>query len=447
MRSCEDNSNGNTNTTDLPLTLKPHLLHALWLATCCLQPHAYGSAQTKVPFAEKRISPLKDGAAGFLIEDFGYFKEKVLETIALPDSLLGAIPGKEEMSRKADSLFGILQTKGELALAKQDLSVLSLFPLGAEEPKVLANLLFTLNRLGGTKSLSYVVKAGDTLDLTYKISKGHGWDEFEVIEGKEVRFTSSRNPKNKEIAAQIVIEADGIITVNLENKGVLRSKGTFTLTKRAARKNLALRYVCDTVAREVKLMRRIVDTVTEPLISRLVSLSSKRDITSPSVVSVDLPFTPGRNYLAFGFWLGSTGETKQAWEGLAAMEADGNPLTRYALNEMRRNGFFLLPEEENPDIRFSFSQPGNVVVRNAQGKYPSAASMSPTQNTRVNFGTVIVRRKSKAAPSVQMRIENLSRVYEYQALVNVVAVYADVHEEEVSEEEKTCVEYVMLTLS
>ena len=412
-----------------------------------MQAHVSGTAQTKVPFAEKKISKLKDGAAGFLIEDFGYFKEKVLETIAVADSLAASIPGGEELGRKADSLFAILQTKGELALAKQDLSILSRFPLGAEEPKVLANLLFTLNRMGGTKSLTYAVKAGDTLDITYKISKGHGWDEFEVIEGKEVRFTSSRNPKNKDIVAQIVVEADGIVTVNLENKGVLRSKGTFTLTKRAAKRNLALRYVCDTVYNEVKVMTRIVDTVTEPLLSRLVSLSSGRDITRPSVVNVDLPFTPGRNYLAFGFWLGSTLESKQAWEGLAAMEADGDPLTRYVLTEMKRNDFFLLPEEENDDVRFAFSLPGNVAVRDLKGKYPSAASMTPSQNTRGNFGTVLLKKKPKSGPGVKMRIENRSRVYNYQTLVNVVGIYADVHEEEVAQVEKTCVEYVMLSLT
>lgn len=431
----------------MPPALKPLFLSTLLCAVLCLTPQAPGSAQTKVPFVEKKISRLKDGAAGFIIEDFGYFKEKVLETIAVADSLAGAFPGAEELTKKADSLFGILQSKGELALAKQDLSILSRFPLGAEEPKVLANLLFTLNRLGGTKSLSYAVKAGDTLDISYKISKGHGWDEFEVIEGKEVRFTSSRNPKNREIVAQIVVEADGIVTVNLENKGVLRSKGSFTLTKRAAKRNLALRYVCDTLYSEVKTMKRIVDTLTEPLIARVVTLSSKRDITSPSVVTVDLPFTPGRNYLAWAFWLGSVEETKQAWEGLAAMEAEADPLSRYVLTEMRRDDFFLLPEEDNPDVVFSFNQPGNVVVRSPQGKYPSAASMAPSQNTRGNFGAVMMRRKTKSLPSVKMRIENRSKVYDYQALVNVVGVYADVHEEEVALVEKTCVEYVMLTLS
>jgi hypothetical protein len=46
-----------------------------------------------------------------------------------------------------------------------------------------------------------------------------------------------------------------------------------------------------------------------------------------------------------------------------------------------------------------------------------------------------------------MRIENRSRVYNYQTLVNVVGIYADVHEEEVAQVEKTCVEYVMLSLT
>jgi hypothetical protein len=431
----------------LPLPLKPSVRCALLLAVCLLQEHARGYAQIKVPFEEKKISRLKDGASGFLIEDYGYFRDKVLETLSAADSLLASIPDREELKRKADSLFGILQTKGELALAKQDLSVMSLFPLGEEEPKVLANLLFTLNRLGGTKSLSYAVKMGDTLDITYKISKGHGWDEFEVIEGKEVRFTSSRNPKNKDIAAQIVVEADGIITVNLENKGVLRSKGTFTLTKRSAKKNLALRYVCDTVYTEVKAMKRVVDTFTEPLFTRVINLSSKRDITSPSFVTVDLPFTPGRDYLAWGFWLGSTLETRQSWDGLLAMEAEADPLTSYAMTELKRKGFFLLPEEENPDIRFAFSQSGNAAVRDFQGKYPSSASMAPSANTRANYGTVIIRKKSKSAPSVKLKIENQSRVYDYQTLVNVVGIYADSHEEEVALVEKTCVEYVMLSLS
>jgi hypothetical protein len=181
--------------------------------------------------------------------------------------------------------------------------------------------------------------------------------------------------------------------------------------------------------------------------TRVIGLSSKRDITSPSFVTVDLPFTPGRDYLAWGFWLGSTLETRQSWEGLSAMEAETDPLTSYALTELKRKGFFLLPEEENPDIRFAFSQAGNVAVRDFQGKFPSSATMAPSANTRANYGTVIIRKKSKSAPSVKLKIENQSRVYDYQTLVNVVGIYADSHEEEVALVEKTCVEYVMLSLS
>ena len=409
--------------------------------------HAPALAQSNVPFEAGRIAPLKDGGRGFLIEDFDYFRDRVLDSIAVRDSLALADPRSEARVKAADSLFGLLQTKGLLALAKEDLSLVSLFPLGAEEPRVLANLLFTLNRLGGTKSLTYAVKLGDTLDIRYRISKGHGWDEFEVVEGTEVRFTASRNAKNKDIVAQIVAQADGIVTVNMVNKGVLRSKGQFTLTRRSAKRNLALRYVCDTLYDEVKVTRKVVDTVAEPLFSRLVGLSSTRDITRSSSVSFNLPFTTGRDYLAWGFWIGSKDESRQAWEGVAAEQPDGDPLTRYILKEMRMDDFFLLPEEDNPDIRFTIGQPGGAVLRDAKGRYAASAALSPTPNSRSNYGAVLVRRRSKAKAAVQMRIENLSKVYGYQALVNVVGIYADTHEEEAVDMRKKCVEFVMLTFS
>ncbi|MBM3442371.1 MAG: hypothetical protein FJX89_06680 [Bacteroidetes bacterium] len=408
---------------------------------------AYGlpaslEAQVTIPLAEKKFSNLKDGK-GYLIEDFGYFKSQVVENISSVGS--SAVDGLDETLRKrADSLFEVLKKDRSVSMPREDLSLVKHFPAVDEEPRVIANLVFTLARLGGSRSLEYAVRRGDTLEIEYTILRGKGFDEIEVLEGKELRFNAARNMKKAEVNNQLVILADGMITVNLYNKGPVPSKGKLVITVRPALARLALRYLCDTLANQVKMKVLRVDTLSEIFFSRAVALASGRDITRTPFVRVDVPVTPGRRYLAMGYWLGTGEKSLKAWQTLATAEA--SPLLPYLTGELKRRDRVRLPVDTYKEVRFDIRFDGVSLRSQAQNGMQGTVARDPEgPDVHPNYGFVALTRGLSMPSSIGLELENLSKVYGCQTQVDVVGLYTESHEEELEVEEKTCREYIKLS--
>jgi hypothetical protein len=409
------------------------------LSSLCLRSEA-AWAQFSVADVEKKLSGLKDGK-GFLIEDFTYFKSQVVDRIS---GAAGKAEGKleETLRKRADSLFAILKEQRSVAMDKDDLALVKHFPGVDEGPRVIANLVFSLPRLGGSKSLEYAVHKGDTVELEYSILRGKGFDEIEVLEGKEVRFTSARNTKKQIVTNVLVVENDGVITVNLTNKSPIPSKGKLFLNLKPALAKLSMRYVCDTLSNIVKTKVILVDTLPETLFSRTVRLTPRSDITRTPALSISIPMTPGRKYLAWGYWVGTQSNSIGSWRALAGADTLTSPLVLYLTREMRRRDRVRLPEDTHRELRFDIRF-GDVTI----GRIAAGTAMPEFTYTdlKPNYGSIALT-DATTPPSIGLELENLSKYYACRTQVDIVGIYAESREEEREVEERTCREYIKISI-
>ena len=112
------------------------------------------NAQKWASFLGDKLSPL-DSGKGFIISDFNHFKHEIIGQM-YPSSLeeIGD-DALDSLKIKADTLRNQLLEKGMITLNESEVNMLPYFNIYANEDIVLANLVFTINRLGGVKSLNY----------------------------------------------------------------------------------------------------------------------------------------------------------------------------------------------------------------------------------------------------------------------------------------------------
>ena len=388
--------------------------------------------QDKLSMKSLKLSSSEDGK-GLVIEDFNLFKSNAVDQLMTASGIQAKADPESIIRSRADSFYAIFKAKRVVALPKEDMPLLRFFPGMDTESKVLANLIFTLNRLGGTKSFNYEVKKGDTLVIEYQILKGHGFDEFEVVEGKETRFTASRNPKRFQVQHELIVAADGVVTINLENKSPLRSRGRLVVTNRPAAARFSLRYVCDTLFDVAKVVVEKKDTTAEPLLSQPVRLSSKRDITRTSRAQVNVSWPAGRRCIGWGYRMADLQDSLPA--GLA----------EYVLTEVRRNGMVRLPDEGPRDMKMTIRAGTRTLLRDPEGRLFEGEGMRATANPRKYFGAFQMPSNANTIPALQLDIENTSRLYTTSASIQLVGVFVDTHSEETEIVRKICRDFIMLS--
>jgi len=424
-----------------------HLINfkKIYLLICCILICSINlCAQKWASFIGDKLTPLKEGN-GFVVKDFNHFKGNTLGSIypfvmeeISDDSLVS-------LKIKADSLGKQLLEKGTLSMLESDLNILPYFNIFNSEEIVVANLVFTVSRLGAVKSLNYEVLKGDTLTITYMIIEGAGFDEVEIIEGKEVRFNLSKNKKNKEIKTTLIAVMDGAIAINLTNRGILRSKGNLIITKKSAQKKIAFKYQSDTLFNQVKVKRILHDTLFEDLYNQSISIPSSIDITRSNKLSIPINFEPNKSYFAWAYWIGSKNIVNQEWSKQVIANGEKGPLATYLFQELSKNGFIQLPEEKHPDLKFSIQNSMLNTLRSYDGTYKGDKLTTPSLNKRNNYAGYTI--KDPNIPfGLSVTLENSSTLYKYDVLINVVGMFTNSYETEEEVTETTLQEYLIISV-
>lgn len=384
--------------------------------------------------------PLQDGT-GFQVDDFKGFRETILKklhpnlgTLNLNDIDLGI----------RDSLNKILDGTGILKLRKDSLDILRHLQLEGKDIQYLANLIFSVNRMGATKSLNYEVKKGDTINFSYIIEKGAGFDELEVLEGKELRFNFTKNKKNQEQTGEFMAAADGVITFNMTNRGLLRSRGKLTVSRKELQKKLAFVYHCDTTSTVIKEIKKVQDTLGEVITQQRFSIPSKMNITRSNKLMLPIALPVDKTPIAIGFWMGSKGQTIEKWQKLTESSGQNSPLLLYMQQEIQRKGLFILPEESAADIRFVLKDNKGWELRDAAGFCPKTSYSSPSLNYKKNFACFLFRENASFPDQLFLEIENRSTLYEYQTEFQVVGLFLNRYDAEVATTITSCTEYVTI---
>jgi hypothetical protein len=399
---------------------------------------------------EKHIGDNKikalSGEKGFVIENLSYFKKEVINELSPISSLQ---KNDEEIKleiKKADSIHTLLNLNKTAILQPNDLPLISYFSNTIQEPEILANLILSINRLGGVKSLNYSVTKNDTIFIEYTVIKGAGFDEFEIIEGKELRYSFAKSQKKNRISTQIIIKNNGTITLNFTNRGITRSKINVIVTQKKATPQYAVHFKCDTSYQTVKSKKQIIDTLNDDLISKEINITSKNNITRSNKIRVPISFNIDRDYFAWGYWIGVPQKDNFDNNNLFSPDSSSNSLTQFILAEIKQSQFVQLPVQKSKDIQYSISNHSGLPIRTAEGLISSKTNLVPLSNFSHNFGGWLIQKSNESDISVDLFIENRSSLYDYKLIVRAVGLYFSSHEIETEIIEKSCKEYIILSL-
>lgn len=381
------------------------------------------------------------GSKEIIVENFNAKKESVLKEIipeypALPSDFTPNLAIR-------DSLIDRLKDKGEIKIAMDSLEVLNHLNLSETATQFLANIVFSVNRLGAVKSLNYVVKKGDTIRFSYTMLKGAGFDELEVLEAKEIRYSFSKSPKNVEQTGEFVAAADGIIIFNLTNRGITRSKGKLIVCRKELQQKLSFVIGCDTLRYIVKEIKQLQDTITEVLVRKHFSIPSKTDITQANRVTLNVPM-PGKIPVAIAYWFGSSDQNRNQWKEWIDADKLHSPLELYVAKELFRNGSYPLPEEIPSELNFSIKDNNGSSLRQSNGKSVKTTYATPTLNRKWNYACFSFQKGNSLPESLVLEVQNNSTLYDTVTDFEMIGLFLNDYQAEVETIVATCKEYLTI---
>ena len=394
-----------------------------------------------LPLGKDKQAFFQKGSKEIIVENFNAKKESVLKEIipeypALPSDFTPNLAIR-------DSLIDRLKDKGEIKIAMDSLEVLNHLNLSETATQFLANIVFSVNRLGAVKSLNYVVKKGDTIRFSYTMLKGAGFDELEVLEAKEIRYSFSKSPKNVEQTGEFVAAADGIIIFNLTNRGITRSKGKLIVSRKELQQKLSFVIGCDTLRYIVKEIKQLQDTITEVLVRKHFSIPSKTDITQANRVTLNVPM-PGKIPVAIAYWFGSSDQNRNQWKEWIDADKLHSPLELYVAKELFRNGSYPLPEEIPAELNFSIKDNNGSSLRQSNGNSVKTTYATPTLNRKWNYACFSFQKGNSLPESLVLEVQNNSTLYDTVTDFEMIGLFLNDYQAEVETIVATCKEYLTI---
>jgi hypothetical protein len=394
-----------------------------------------------LPLGKDKQAFFQKGSKEIIVENFNAKKESVLKEIipeypALPSDFTPNLAIR-------DSLIDRLKDKGEIKIAMDSLEVLNHLNLSETATQFLANIVFSVNRLGAVKSLNYVVKKGDTIRFSYTMLKGAGFDELEVLEAKEIRYSFSKSPKNVEQTGEFVAAADGIIIFNLTNRGITRSKGKLIVSRKEMQQKLSFVIGCDTLRHIVKEIKQLQDTITEVLVRKHFSIPSTTDITQANRVTLNVPM-PGKIPVAIAYWFGSSDQNRNQWKEWIDADKLHSPLELYVAKELFRNGSYPLPEEIPAELNFSIKDNNGSSLRQSNGNSVKTTYATPTLNRKWNYACFSFQKGNSLPESLVLEVQNNSTLYDTVTDFEMIGLFLNDYQAEVETIVATCKEYLTI---
>ena len=402
-----------------------YIAFLVWLF--CLQPCQVSAQGVSLP-KEKPMFLQKDSKE-IIVENFNSQKESILKAY-FPD-FSSELEKFTVNTAIRDSLNGLLKDKAGLKIGLDSLSILKHLDLNEKEELYLANVIFSINRLGASKSLNYVIKKGDTIRFSYLIQKGAGWDELEVLEAKEVRYSFSKSSKNIEQKGEFVAAADGIVTFNLTNRALTRSKGKLVISRKEMQPKLSFIYSKDTIRNVIKEIKKLQDTITEVLVKKNFSISSKMDITQANKVKLTIPIPIDKMPIAIAYWFGINEQNRLRWKELNNEEKGHSILERFVEKEIFRNGTFYLPEESASDLILTLKDSKGSSLRDPNGTCKKTTYAMPTLNHKWNYACYSIQKNSSLPNEFILEVQNNSSLYASVADFELIGLFLNDYQAEV----------------
>ncbi len=377
-----------------------------------------------------------------IVENFNVNKEDFLKKL-IPQNTATASDFVPDVSL-GDSLKVLLRDSGKLKIGLDSIYLLNHLVLEENKIQYLANIVFSVKRLGATKSLNYAVKKGDTIRFSYTILKGAGLDELEVLEGKELRYGFSKSKKNVEQNGEFVASADEIVVFNLTNKGINSSKGKLLITRKEMQQKLSFVFSCDTLDHIVKEIKQLQDTVTEILVKKTFSTPSKTDITQSNRVQLNIPVPPNKTPIAIAYWFGTKEQNRLQWNVLSEADKEHSPLEAYVTREISRDGTLNLPEEQGSEIDISLKDKEGLSLRLSNGAVKKTNYATPTLNKKWNYACFSIQKNIFFPETFILEVQNNSTLYNTITEFEMIGLFLNEYQAEIETKITTCKEYVTI---
>lgn len=246
----------------------------------------------------------------------------------------------------------------------------------------------------------------------------YGGIDVEFIEGAEVRYQYFDLKKKDKIKGSFKVLEDNPVVLNVTKSGF--SKGAIKVkVKKTLGSNLIVEKVTDSLKKTQMVIKEVADTLYHLVDEKQYTLAPQLDITNGHQLTMPLLVEDLDNLLGWGFWIGLNETDVENYAKLLE-ELPEEPLKIFAHSELVKSGLSLrLPQTQNENLIINFRNfSKDKLSLNSTGTYSFFSVDSLSKDIKG-----------------ELRITNLSKLYDYMITVKTVGV--NIVKSKVEQEETT----------
>ena len=334
-----------------------------------------------------------------------------------------------------DSLKLQLQDSGSVQIKNYEGFLVDLLSENTKNDTIyLANIATETNSKGIPLTFQYDALIND--DIFFEIeclrlnalsNLVYGGVDIEFIEGSEVRFQESDLRKNKKIKGSFKVLSDNPIVLNINKKGFIKATVKIKL-KKVLGNNFVVEKRKDSIEQKDIVIREITDTLYHIIDDRQYVLSAQLDFSKAHKLKIPIIVNELENIIGWGFWIGLNHDISN-YKNLSKVTFD-DPLKLFAKTELVKTASrFHLPKTPNEYLAVNFSNYTN-----------DALSLNSTE-TYSFFKSDSISKPSKG----KFDIVNLSKIYDFNLAVKIIAVNTEKIKIEVEETTYKMNEYINIS--
>ena len=300
----------------------------------------------------------------------------------------------------------------------------------------LANLVTQTESQGNPLCFQYSALKNDNFYFEIECLKNnalseliYGGIDIEFVEGAEVRYQHFDLKKNDKIKGSFKVLEDNPVTFNITKRGA--SKGAIKVkVKKTLGTNLIVEKVTDSLEKTQMVVREVADTLYHLVDEKQYTLAPQLDITNTHQLTMPLLVEDIDNLLGWGFWIGLN-EADVADYTKLLEEYPEEPLKIFAQSELVKSGL---------SVQLPYTQDENLIV-NFRNYSKDKLSLNSTE-TYSFFSADSLSNDFKG----ELRITNLSKLYDYMITVKTVGVNIVISKVEEQETTDTLNEYINISV-
>ena len=327
---------------------------------------------------------------------------------------------EENYNQYIDSLKQTLLNEGTVNIKPDEAFLIDyLQPKQVIDTIFLANLYVETATRGVPVTFQYLVNKNDEIFFEFENQTSKTIQEIQIIEGAESRFNHVNLKKKEPIKGSFLIQSDNTLTVKVDKSGFFKSVIRMKIRKLPKAKPIIAKMINDTLIETQTIVEMVSDTVFTKINEKKYILSPRLDITNSNQIDFPIEINNIKNLIGWGYWIGLEKKDISKYQSLLEEDESSEPLISFIkseLNIIRKRTF--LPNSKNSNVKFKFQK---------------LVSDIPSLNTTENYGYFTCDSTFRN-PKAKIYLSNISKLYDYDINLMLVAVNLEYSQLEVEKE-------------